>query len=83
MCGIAGVFSPKGASGESLRAVCLAMTGTLHHRGPDDSGVWTDPATGIALGHRRLSILDLSALGHQPMASANGRYQIRFQWRNI
>jgi len=51
-----------------------AMTGTLAHRGPDASGLWTDPETGAALGHRRLSIVDLSAAGSQPMASADGRW---------
>jgi len=54
------------------------MTGTISHRGPDDEGVWTDPETGIALGHRRLSILDLSPEGHQPMASAGGNFVMVF-----
>jgi asparagine synthase (glutamine-hydrolysing) len=54
------------------------MAATLHHRGPDDSGVWTDPIAGITLAHRRLSILDLSPLGHQPMHSPCGRYVITF-----
>jgi asparagine synthase (glutamine-hydrolysing) len=50
------------------------MTSCIAHRGPDDSGTWLDAATGIALGHRRLSVLDLSSEGHQPMASRDGRY---------
>lgn len=54
------------------------MTDTLGHRGPDDGGVWVDDAAGIAIGHRRLSILDLSCAGHQPMRSADGRYIIAF-----
>lgn len=54
------------------------MTETLALRGPDDQGTWTDFEAGIALGHRRLSILDLSPLGHQPMTSACGRYVIAF-----
>ena len=54
------------------------MSATLAHRGPDDEGVWMDPAAGIAMGHRRLSIVDLSPAGHQPMVSASGRYVIIF-----
>ena len=54
------------------------MTGAVAHRGPDDSGAWVDAETGIALGHRRLSIVDLSTLGHQPMPSADGRYMLAF-----
>jgi asparagine synthase (glutamine-hydrolysing) len=50
----------------------------LSHRGPDDHGEWVDGPCGIALGHRRLSILDLSPAGHQPMVSRNGRYVIAF-----
>jgi asparagine synthase (glutamine-hydrolysing) len=54
------------------------MANTLRHRGPDDAGVWVDAAAGVALGHRRLSILDLSPAGHQPMVSPSGRYVIVF-----
>lgn len=54
------------------------MTAAIAHRGPDDGGTWFDPDAGIALGHRRLSILDLSVLGHQPMHSADGRWVIIF-----
>ncbi len=54
------------------------MAAALHHRGPDDGGVWTEPEAGLALAHRRLSILDLSPEGHQPMASTCGRYLIVF-----
>lgn len=79
MCGIAGFLLPDAtASAETLRAVTVAMTDAIAHRGPDDSGVWTDPAAGIALGHRRLSIVDLSAAGHQPMVGADGRFVLSF-----
>ena len=54
------------------------MTQQLHHRGPDAGDVWTDPARGIALGHRRLSIIDLSVEGAQPMHSRDGRWSIVF-----
>lgn len=54
------------------------MADTLRHRGPDDSGVWVDGEAGIGLAHRRLSILDLSPAGHQPMVSAGGRYIVAF-----
>jgi asparagine synthase (glutamine-hydrolysing) len=54
------------------------MTGALQHRGPDDEGLWVDSATGVGLGHRRLSILDLSPEGHQPMVSPDQRYTIVF-----
>ena len=76
MCGIAGFLTIGGFSGSDREHIVVAQTGTLLHRGPDDSGTWIDPGAGIALGHRRLSILDLSSAGHQPMVSANGRYVI-------
>ncbi|MEJ2232163.1 MAG: asparagine synthase (glutamine-hydrolyzing), partial [Nitrospirales bacterium] len=61
-----------------MQSVSHRMTNTLVHRGPDDVGVWTDSRTGVALGHRRLSIQDLSSQGHQPMASACGRFVIGY-----
>jgi asparagine synthase (glutamine-hydrolysing) len=54
------------------------MTDAVAHRGPDDYGIWTDRALGLFLGHRRLSIVDLSAAGHQPMASASERYVLAY-----
>jgi len=72
MCGIAGVLS--GAPVDPL--VMRRMVATLGHRGPDDEGVWIEP--GIGLGHRRLSVIDLSPNGHQPMVSHNGRYVLTF-----
>jgi len=77
MCGIAGFLGPAGAGGE-LEALAGAMAGSLAHRGPDDAGSWADGEAGIGLGHRRLSIIDLSAAGHQPMVSANGRYVLAY-----
>jgi len=75
MCGIAGFWG----YGVAPDAACLSrMADALAHRGPDDSGVWVDAEAGIGLTHRRLSILDLSPAGHQPMASACGRYVIVF-----
>ena len=79
MCGLAGMLLPAPlASAEALQAQALAMGHALHHRGPDDGGSWVDAEAGIALAHRRLSILDLSPLGHQPMASADGRYVMAY-----
>src|SRR5215217_4035645 len=76
MCGFAGFFAPGGCrDGEpTLRR----MTDGVHHRGPDDAGYWCDAEAGIGLGHRRLSILDLSAEGHQPKPSASGRWMVAF-----
>jgi hypothetical protein len=54
------------------------MTQTLSHRGPDDSGVWLSEQASIDFGQRRLAIIDLSPIGHQPMVSANGQYTITF-----
>jgi asparagine synthase (glutamine-hydrolysing) len=75
MCGIAGFVSPaKSFSSAELEDLAFTMVATLRHRGPDDKGVWTDPNTGVTLGHCRLAIQDLSAEGHQPMQSADNRY---------
>jgi asparagine synthase (glutamine-hydrolysing) len=76
MCGIAGIFDQRGGQEALLLARANAMADTLVHRGPDDSGAWADGAAGIALSHRRLSIIDLSESGHQPMVSVNGRFVI-------
>ena len=61
-----------------MQSVSHRMTDALVHRGPDDVGVWTDDKTGVALGHRRLSIQDLSSEGHQPMASTCARFLISY-----
>src|ERR1700730_7682010 len=79
MCGLAGFVEVRGGGQQAaLEALASQMADALQHRGPDDEGVWADPEAGIALGHRRLSIVDLSPEGHQPMASASGRYQLSF-----
>ncbi len=77
MCGIAGFLSPQGTREEAGRTI-RRMTDTLIHRGPDDGGVWEDTRSGVALGNRRLAIVDLSPEGHQPMHSASGRYVLAF-----
>lgn len=78
MCGLTGFWHPGGGEESALRAEVTRMADTLVHRGPDDSGVWVDGAAGIALGFRRLSIIDLSPTGHQPMCSGDGRFVIIF-----
>src|SRR3954471_19477089 len=79
MCGIAGFIGVQpGAAPGGLDGVAAAMTRSLEHRGPDDQGQWIDPDAGAALVHLRLSIVDLSPAGHQPMMSADGRYVIIF-----
>ena len=75
MCGFTGFWS-IGSDHRDADAIATAMADRIVHRGPDDSGVWTDADAGIALAHRRLSIVDLSAAGHQPMLSASGRWVV-------
>lgn len=74
MCGIAGIIVAPSA--HVPPGALDAMTDALTHRGPDARGVWSDAATGVHFGHRRLSILDLSPGGAQPMTSASGRHVI-------
>jgi asparagine synthase (glutamine-hydrolysing) len=76
VCGITG-FLGRVPHGAPIDALC-AMTDAIAHRGPDADGHWVDDEAGIALGHRRLSIIDLSADGAQPMTAASGRYVIVF-----
>ena len=75
MCGIAGYFT-RDHEDRTLAAALPEVLRTIAHRGPDDSGIWTRP--GVGLGHRRLSILDLSAHGHQPMVTTDGRFAMVF-----
>lgn len=77
MCGIAGVIhgpTPASVLGTSI----VDMTTTLRHRGPDQDGFFTDEAAGVAIGHRRLSIIDLSPAGAQPMTSHSGRWVVAY-----
>jgi asparagine synthase (glutamine-hydrolysing) len=78
MCGIAGMFQPGGLGEEGAASTLEAMIGRISYRGPDDRGCWVDAEAGIALGHCRLSIVDLSSHGHQPMQSACGRYVVSY-----
>ena len=77
MCGICGIVATADgfAAGDDL---VIAMRDTMRHRGPDDGGAWTSPDGRVALAHRRLSIVDLSAAGHQPMANEDGTVWISF-----
>src|SRR6476646_10201730 len=77
MCGIAGFIARDGSPAASVSAV-QRMARTMVHRGPDDSGEWISPDGSVVLAHRRLSIIDLSPLGRNPMAWDNGRLQITF-----
>ena len=76
MCGLTGFHSETRS--DPLSSTALQMAQTLTHRGPDDCGVWTDPRRGLALAHRRLSVLELSEAGHQPMISHEDRFVVVF-----
>ncbi len=78
MCGFAGFITTEGTDHSTLVSIATSMANNLIHRGPDDAGAWVDSTCGIALAHRRLSIVDLSPAGHQPMRSADGRYVISY-----
>ena len=74
MCGIAGALAFQSAHAygrDELASRVLSMTSAIEHRGPDDEGVWVHPGAHLALGHRRLAIVDLSPRGHQPMHYGN------------
>lgn len=77
MCGIAGIL-PYRSDQDDLEILIQRMQNALQHRGPDDQGVYISSNRQVALAHTRLSILDLSPAGHQPMRSTNGRYWITF-----
>jgi asparagine synthase (glutamine-hydrolysing) len=78
MCGLIGFWQTESGPRDELFGLATRMADTLAHRGPDDSGVWVEPSAGLALGFRRLSIVDLTPEGHQPMQSAGGRYVLVF-----
>ena len=79
MCGIVGFVELRRRSGpDELRAIVSRMANSLSHRGPDDQGLWIDPRTGLALGHTRLAIMDLSPAGAQPMISSCGRFALSY-----
>ena len=79
MCGIAGFLNLTTSDRPgAMRTQVERMAAAVCHRGPDGAGTWVDPGAGIALGHRRLAVLDLSPAGDQPMVSASGRYVIAY-----
>ena len=79
MCGIVGLIDPaSGASEDELLATVGALADTVAHRGPDAAGAWCDHEGGVAFGHRRLSIIDVTDAGAQPMGSHDGRWVITF-----
>lgn len=78
MCGIAGLWDRDGGAEEELRGAVDPMVDAVTHRGPDDRGVWVDVSAGLALGQRRLRVVDLSDAARQPMESADGRYVLVF-----
>jgi asparagine synthase (glutamine-hydrolysing) len=77
MCGITGIWSYQ-SSLEKLNDNLKRATNSIPHRGPDSDGHWFDETVGIALGHRRLAIVDISPQGHQPMLSPSQRFVIVF-----
>lgn len=79
MCGISGYLNFRSSRPpEHIQATLGLMNDAIAHRGPDDHGQWCDPQNFCHLGHTRLSVLDLSAAGHQPMISRDGRYVVSF-----
>ena len=78
MCGFSGFLSGNCVPVSEWPMLLQRMGNTIAHRGPDDSGIWLDAEVGIGLVHRRLSVVDLSPAGHQPMQLNNGRYVLVF-----
>jgi asparagine synthase (glutamine-hydrolysing) len=78
MCGITGILAPDASGSELMESILLDMTRTMCHRGPDDEGIYINPTHRLGLGFRRLSIIDLSPAGHQPMSNEDGSMWIVF-----
>jgi len=79
MCGIVGFVDQSGRTAQAELTMRVdTMSARLRHRGPDDPGHWADENAGLAIGHRRLSIIDISTAGHQPMLSRNGRFVLTY-----
>ena len=79
MCGFVGFVGRPGAlGGDEMKRLAARMADRLESRGPDDAGTWVSPSAGIALGHRRLAVIDLTTAGRQPMVSASGRSVIAY-----
>ena len=79
MCGIAGLLDLDARSTPTeLHEQAARMADVIRHRGPDDHGTWADPSAGVAFGHQRLAIIDLSDAGHQPMTSSDRRWTVTF-----
>lgn len=78
MCGIAGLWSYEARELDAAEHSLRTMLAHMVHRGPDDEGVWADHEAGVLLGHRRLAVIDLSPLGHQPMVTEDGQLVVVF-----
>lgn len=78
MCGLVGTYHDRPSDPQEMHRLAGRMASTIVHRGPDDTGTWAEESGRVAFGFRRLSILDLSEAGHQPMRSASGRYTVVF-----
>ena len=83
MCGIVGILLFPNRSNPRRLAAVEGMADALHHRGPDSGSVWMDREAGLAFGHRRLAIVDLSEAGRQPMFSASERLVMTYNWRDL
>ena len=78
MCGLAGIWSDNILKIDDIKISLNKMSKSIKHRGPDSQGIWIDGSSGLGFAHQRLSIIDLSDAGHQPMVSNSGRYVLAF-----